>query len=158
MSLRTGDRAEGFSLPCAPGEMVDVAAAIGSGPVVLLFFPLSYSPVCTDEFCQMRDDWSKWESLSATVFGISVDSPFVTSKFAAELNLPFPLLSDFNATVCTAWDVCHDDLMGLHNVAKRSAFVISPEGSIVYDWYTDDPSVQVPFDEVVAACQAAAIC
>ena len=97
MALQLKDKAPVFELPEGPGQMVDVGKEFPSGPVVLLFFPLAYSSVCTEEFCTIRDDWSSWTELDAQVYGISVDSPFVVQKFKADSNLPFPLLSDFHA-------------------------------------------------------------
>ena len=148
MSLQTGQPAPSFTLPSKPGNPVDVGAAIGKQPVVLLFFPLAFSPVCTDEMCHFRDHWKEWSSLDAQVFGISVDSPFVTEKFRAEQNIPFPVLSDFNKDVSRQYGVLHEDLIGLKGVSKRSAFVIGTDGKVKYAWVTDNPKVQVPFDEV----------
>ncbi len=149
MTIQKGDAAPAVTLPARFGE--EVKAPIGQGKVVLLFFPLAFSPVCTDEMCHMRDSWSEWEGLDATVLGISVDSPFVTDRFRADQNIPFPILSDFNKDVCTSYGVLHEDLKGLKGVAKRSAFVIDPDGSVAYAWVTEDPRVQVPFEEVKAA-------
>lgn len=153
--IRTGDTAYRFSLPVRPGEQLDVGEAIGSGPVVLLFFPLAFSPVCTEEFCSIRDDWSTYESLGASIFGISIDSPFVNAKFAEENNLPFPLLSDFNRDVARAYGVLHEDLVGMKDVAKRSAFIIDESGTVIYDWVSEDPKVQVEFDALRAALETA---
>ncbi len=149
MTIQKGDAAPAVTLPARFGE--EVQAPIGQGKVVLLFFPLAFSPVCTDEMCHMRDSWSEWEGLDATVLAISVDSPFVTDRFRADQNIPFPILSDFNKEVCTNYGVLHEDLKGLKGVAKRSAFVIDPDGSVAYAWVTDDPRVQVPIEEVKAA-------
>ena len=93
MTAQISEKAPTFALPQAPGEMVDMADVFGTGPVVLLFFPLAFSPVCTTEFCTFRDGWEEWEGLGAKVFGISIDSPFVAAKFREAENLPFPLLS-----------------------------------------------------------------
>ena len=149
MTIQKGDAAPAVTLPARFGE--EVKAPIGQGKVVLLFFPLAFSPVCTDEMCHMRDSWSEWEGLDATVLGISVDSPFVTDRFRADQNIPFPILSDFNKDVCTNYGVLCEDLKGLKGVAKRSVFVIDPDGSVAYVWVTEDPRVQVPFDELKAA-------
>ena len=65
MAIRTGDAASGFTLPVRPGETIDVGSHIGTDKVVLLFFPLSFSPVCTDEFCTIRDDWAAYFELLA---------------------------------------------------------------------------------------------
>ena len=103
MSLAIGDPAPPFSLQEAPGVIADVGACFGNEPVVILFFPLAFSGVCTEEFCAIRDDWAAWSELGARVFGVSVDNPFVSAKFRESENLPFPLLSDFNKTVTTEW-------------------------------------------------------
>jgi peroxiredoxin len=155
MSVQVREKAPTFALPEAPGQMVDVGDVIGTAPVVLLFFPLAFSPVCTTEFCTFRDGWSAWESLGARVFGISIDSPFVSAKFKESENLPFPLLSDFNKEVAAMYGALHEDLMGLKGVAKRAAFVINREGEITYAWVSDDPGVQVNFDEIRAAVESA---
>ena len=149
MAIKTGDAAPAITLPVRPKEMVEVP--IGQEKVVLLFFPLAFSPVCTDEMCQMRDSWSEWEALDAKVLGISVDSPFVTDRFRTEEKIPFDILSDFNKDVSSRYGVLHEDLIGLKGVAKRSAFVIDADGKVTYAWVTDDPRVQVPVDEVKAA-------
>lgn len=149
MAVQKGDSAPAITLPARPKEMVEVP--IGKEKVVLLFFPLAFSPVCTDEMCHMRDSWSEWESLDAKVLGISVDSPFVTDRFRTEEKIPFDILSDFNKEVSANYGVLHEELIGLKGVAKRSAFVIDADGTVAYAWVTDDPRVQVPFDEVKAA-------
>jgi peroxiredoxin len=146
--IRTGAKAVGFTLPSKPGEPVDVGALIGNRPVVLLFFPLAFSPVCTDEMCRMRDDWDQWAGLDADVFGITVDSPFITDKFRQELEIPFPILSDFNREVASQYGALHDDLLGLKGVTKRAAFVIDATGAVVYDWVSDDPRQLPDFDAV----------
>ena len=149
MAVQKGDSAPAITLPVRPKEMVEVP--IGKEKVLLLFFPLAFSPVCTDEMCHMRDSWSEWESLDAKVLGISVDSPFVTDRFRTDEKIPFDILSDFNKEVSANYGVLHEELIGLKGVAKRSAFVIDADGTVAYAWVTDDPRVQVPFDEVKAA-------
>ena len=99
----------------------------------------------------MRDTWREWEGLDAQVLGISVDSPFVTDRFRDQENIPFPILSDFNKEVSARYGVLHEDLKGLKGVAKRSAFVIGTDGKVAYAWVSEDPRVQVPFEEVRAA-------
>jgi peroxiredoxin len=149
--MQAGTKAPPFELSCKPGETVNVGDHLGKDKVVLLFFPLAYSPVCTDEMCAMRDSWQQWEQLDAKVFGISVDSPFVVDKFRSDMNIPFPILSDFNKEVAPKYGAFHEDLMGLKGVAKRAAFVIDTTGDIVYDWISDDPKQMPSFDDIKAA-------
>ncbi len=149
MAVRQGDAAPPVKLAAKPGEVVE--ARIGKEKVVLLFFPLAFSPVCTQEMCHFRDNWSQWKGLGAQVLGISVDSPYVTDRFKTQENIPFPILSDFNKDVSRAYGALHEDLKGMKGVAKRSAFVIGRDGKITYRWVSEDPKVQVPFEEVKAA-------
>lgn len=149
--VREGDIAPGFALPDKPRHEVDVGALIGAKPVVLLFFPLAFSSVCTAELCRFRDEWSRYESTGASVFGISVDSPFVNAKFREIERVPFPILSDFNKSVSSMYGVLHEDLMGLKGVSKRAAFVIGADGRVRYRWVTEDPGVQVDFGAIWAA-------
>lgn len=155
-ALAVGTPAPAFTLPSKPGTPVDVGSLIGREPIVLLFMPLAFSGVCTTEVCTIRDEWTKWGGLGATIFGITVDSPFATEKFRELERIPFPILSDFNKTVASSYGVLHEDLMGLHGVAKRSAFVIGRDGKVIYAWVTENPGVQIPFDDVMRALESAA--
>ena len=151
MALAIGTDAPKFKLPQKPGDEVDVGALIGREKVVLLFFPAAFSSVCTEEMCHFRDDWSAWTSLHCKVFAISVDSAHVTAKFRADLDIPFPVLSDFNKTVAASYDALHAELLGLKGVTKRAAVVIGSNGKIAYAWEAEIPKTQVDF----AALQAA---
>lgn len=150
-AVAVGSVAPDFSLPPAPGpERVTLSGHRGH-PVVLLFFPLAFSRVCTAELCQMADDWSRWEGLGARVLGISIDSPFVNRRFAEETRVPFPLLSDFNKEASEAYGVLYPEFFGLKGVSKRAAFVVAPDGRVAYAWVTEDAGVMPPFDEIVSA-------
>jgi peroxiredoxin len=151
MSLPVGSIAPSFKLPCKPGEEVDVGASLGREKVVILFFPLAYSSVCTEEMCHLRDHWSEWGSLGCKIFGVSIDSPFVTDKFRADLGVPFPILSDFNKTASASYDALHADLMGLKGVTKRAAYVVGSDGKITYAWEAEIPKTQVDFNAIKAA-------
>jgi len=152
--MNIGDTAFTFSLPAARGDVVDVGALIGSGPVVLLFIPFAFSSVCTEELCRVGEDWPAWHIPEGHVFGIATDSPFVTAKWRADEGIPFPVLSDFGREVATAYGVLDESLMGSPGVAKRSAFVIDRDGRIAYRWVTDDPSVQPDYAAIHAAVEA----
>lgn len=155
MAIAVGSTAPDFTLAHKIGsDPVTLSNETGDQPVVLLFFPLAFSGVCTDELCQVADDYSTWKGLGAKLFGISTDSPFVNAKFAAETQVAFPLLSDFNKEAMTAYGVRDDDFFGMKGVAKRSAFVIDRDGSVAYAWSSDDPGVMPPFAEVQAAVKS----
>ena len=119
--------------------------------MVVFFYPHAYSSVCTEEFCGVRDDWSAWSELNASVVGISVNTPFVVAQWKQELGLPFELLSDFNKDTSAAYDAIYDEFFGLKGVAKRSAYVIGTDGTIAYAWQTEDAGVQPDMDAIKAA-------
>ena len=101
--------------------------------VVLLFYPLAFTGVCTKELCLMRDSLAEYEQLNAQILAISVDSLFTLDKWKQEQNFNFPLLSDFNKTVSKKYDTLYKDFVfDMKGVSKRSAFVIDKEGVIRY--------------------------
>ncbi|WP_419163713.1 redoxin domain-containing protein [Candidatus Palauibacter sp.] len=155
MKMSVGDRVEPFTLPYEAGQTIDLADHLGRERIVLLFFPFAFTSVCTAEFCRIRDDWSAFDALHAVVLGISVDSPFVTSRFRAAENIPFPILSDFNRTVTGEWGVLYDDFHGFHGVAKRAAFVIGTDGKVAYTWVTEDAGVEPDYAELLNAVENA---
>ena len=151
MALAPGTQAPDFSLPPAPGpDTVSLSDYRGEKNVVLLFMPLAFSGGCTDEMCQLAENFSAWKDLEAQVLGITVDSPFVTLKFREETQAPFPILSDFNKSTITAYDVKYDEFFGMNGVAKRSAFVIDREGTVRWSWVTEDAGVMPDFDTIRA--------
>lgn len=153
MPPKPGDPAPVFALPEAPGKTVELAGRIGERPVVLLFFPLAFSSVCTAEMCAVRDDWAAWKDLDSDVLGVSVDSPFVNRKFKEDNGLPFSVLSDFNREAARSYGVLYEDYFGLKGVAKRAVFVIDREGRIAYRWVSEDSGVEPDYEEVKAAVE-----
>ncbi len=114
--------------------------------MVVFFFPLAFSGVCTKEMCTVADEWDRWEALDAVVVAISVDSPFTNHRFAQETGAPFPILSDFNRDVSTAYGVRNDDYFGMRGVADRSAFVIDSDGVILHAWKEEEDGTLPDFD------------
>ena len=137
--LSIGDKAPHFELPVTMEETWKLSENLRKENIVLLFFPLAFSPSCHDELCSIRDGFNEFRNLNAKVIGISVDSPFVLNKWKEELKLPFELLSDFNKKAAQAYSAFHEKLGPLEGVAKRAVFVIDREGIIQYEWISDDP-------------------
>ncbi len=110
--------------------------------LILHFFPLAFTSVCTDQMCTARDEENDYTALNAEVVGVSVDSPFSLQKFHCEHNLNFPLGSDFNRQTSKDYGVLfEDDFLGLSQFSKRSAFVIDANGIIQYAEITDGKSL-----------------
>ncbi|WP_309398348.1 redoxin domain-containing protein [Cerasicoccus maritimus] len=154
MALATGTSAPDFTLKTKTADgLADItlSANFGSKKTVLLFFPLAFTSVCTDELCTMSSALEEYAALDAVVYGLSVDSPFAQEAFAKANAITVPLLSDFNKEVAAAYDVLYEDLLGFKGVSKRAAFVIDTDGKVAYSWVTEDPHNLPPFDEVKAA-------
>ncbi len=133
MAISVGQQAPDFSLFASDKSQVSLSDLKGKN-VVLLFFPLAFTGVCTAELCNVRDNIASYNSTNAQVLGISVDSLFTLDKFKTEQNLNFPLLSDFNKTAAAAYDVLYETFpaFGMLGVSKRAAFVIDANGTVQY--------------------------
>ena len=156
MALTVGTKAPEFTLKTKTAEgLEDVSLAdnLGKKKTVLLFFPLAFTSVCMDEMCSVSSGIQAYKDLNAAVYGISVDSPFCLEKMAAVDKMQFPLLSDFNKEVSSAYDVLFEDLIGFKGVSKRSAFVIDESGAIIYAESSDDPKQLPNFDAIKTALQ-----
>ena len=133
MAIVLGQSAPDFSLFDSEKNKVTLRELKGKN-VVLLFFPLAFTGVCTKELCSVRDNIAAYNDTNAQVLGISVDSLFVLDKFKQEQNLNFPLLSDFNKEAAKAFDVLYElfPAFEMQGVSKRAAFVVDKEGVIKY--------------------------
>jgi peroxiredoxin len=132
MILKKGDKAPEFTLTSSDKSEISLSSYADKN-LILLFFPLAFTSVCTTELCSMRDDIATYNDLNADVMAISVDSPFALAKFKEEQNLNFPLLSDFNKEVSRSYGALYEDfVLGLKGVSKRSAFIIDQNGIIRY--------------------------
>jgi peroxiredoxin len=132
MSIQLGQPAPLFSLHDTEKNVVNLADLKGKN-VLLLFFPMAFTGVCTTELCNVRDNIALYNNANAVVLGISVDSPFTLAKFKAEQNLNFSLLSDFNKEVSTTYGCLYTEFIGwMKGVSKRSAFIIDKEGIVQY--------------------------
>ena len=132
MSLQPGQPAPQFTLISSEKKEVSLSDFKGK-KVVLHFFPMAFTGVCTTQLCTMRDNFGYYDGLNAVILGISVDSPFTLAKFKTDNNYQFELLSDFNKTVAPAYGAFYEDwILGLKGVAKRAAFVIDEDQNIVY--------------------------
>ncbi|GAB3515936.1 thioredoxin domain-containing protein [Emticicia fontis] len=132
MALQVGDHAPDFKLYDSDKKEVNLSDYRGKN-LVVLFFPLAFTSVCTAELCQIRDDIATYSRLNTDVVGISVDSLYTLAKFKEDQKLPFILLSDFNKEVSQAFDSLYETFAyGMRGVSKRSAFVLDKEGIIRY--------------------------
>jgi peroxiredoxin len=154
MPLKTGTSAPDFTLKTKTETgLVDIKLSdnFGKAPTVLLFFPLAFTGVCTQEMCDVSGGIAAYESLGATVYGISVDSPFAQEAWAHREKITIKLLSDLNKDVTKLYDVVFPMLAGVGDTAARAAFVIDKNGAIVYAEQTPTPKDLPNFEAVKAA-------
>ena len=151
MSIKVGDKAPSFTLHASDKSEVSLESYRGKN-VVLLFFPLAFTGVCTTELCTMRDDIANYDGLDAQILAISVDSIFTLDKFKQEQNLNFPLLSDFNKEVSRSYGSLYEEfVMGMRGVSMRSAFVIDKDGVVKYAEVLESAGDLPNFDAIKAA-------
>lgn len=158
MALSPGDSAPDFTLSTKTAEgpkHVTLSEVLKDRAVVLLFFPMAFTSVCTNEMCSLNDGLDFYTGANVEVFGISGDSPFALEAWAQKENLKITLLSDYEHKVAGAYDVAYDSFLpqinlGMGGVAKRSAFVIDCSGKIVYAESSDDAK-QLPDFEAIKA-------
>lgn len=154
MALATGTQAPDFTLKTKNADgLQDITLSdhFGQKKTVLLFFPFAFTSVCMKEMCDVSAGIAAYNDLNAVVYGISVDSPFAQEQMAKVDGLKFPLLSDFNKEVSSAYDVLYADLLGFKGVAKRAAYVIDAKGIIVYSESAEDPHELPNFDAIKSA-------
>lgn len=155
MAIQVGQEAPDFEIPVAGGEKFKLSEYKDKQPVVLLFFPLAWTGVCTQQVCDTRDSMNRYEELGAKVVGISVDSPFALKRFKEDQGLNFDLASDFNREVVDAYGCKYEDLIGFKGVAKRSAFVIGKDGKVLYAQVNESAKDVPSIEDISAALQNA---
>lgn len=154
MAIEVGKKAPDFTAPSSDGSKVEpltLSQELGEKSIVLAFFPLAFTSVCTEELCEFRDGMVQFNNLDAKVFGISVDSPFTQNAFIKTNGFKFKLVSDFNKEISQKYGVMHETLGSLKGVAKRSVFVLDRGGVVRYRWVSEDPKVKPSQQEIVNA-------
>ena len=153
MPLTLGKPAPNFTLFNTEKKEISLTDYKGKN-VVILFFPLAFTGVCTAELCNIRDNYNIYTSLNAEVIGISIDSLFVLDKFKKSENYNFDLLSDFNKTASKDYNTLYDTFaFGMIGVSKRSAFVIDKNGILQYAEVLEDAGKQPNFDAIKACLE-----
>ncbi|WP_236951334.1 peroxiredoxin [Ketogulonicigenium robustum] len=150
-SLKPGQIAPDFSLPAHDGQTYTLSALRGSR-VVLFFYPADNTPTCTSENSQFAAAFPAFHAAGVKLLGLSRDSLQKHAKFAEKLALPFPLLTDEDGTVCSAYDVWHEK----HTFGKtymglvRTTFLIESDGTIGAVWPVTRLAGHV--DDVLTKC------
>jgi peroxiredoxin Q/BCP len=129
--LAVGDKAPAFSLPDADGNTVKLSDFKGR-KVIVYFYPAASTPGCTKQACDFRDSLAQLNEAGLDVIGISPDKPAKLAKFRDTEGLTFPLLSDPDRAVLTAWGAFGEKTMYGKTVQGviRSTFVVDESDKI----------------------------
>lgn len=129
-----GQMAPDFNLRGPGGGFYSLSEHLGHSPVVLVFYPLAFSPVCSHELPEYQKHMAEFEQADAVVYGISVDSHHANAAFARSLGLSFPLLSDWKREVSAAYGV----LLPERAISARATFVVGKDGKLLWREIPDD--------------------
>ncbi|UNK70950.1 thioredoxin-dependent thiol peroxidase [Microbacterium sp. H1-D42] len=142
--LEVGTAAPDFSLTDATGEVRTLAALRGS-PVIVYFYPAAFTPGCTTEACDFRDNLGSLRGAGYTVLGISPDPVARLAEFAEAEQLAFPLLSDEDSEVARAWGAWGQKTVGgrTFDGLIRSTMVVDAGGIVTHVEYNVDPNGHV---------------
>ncbi|ABK74299.1 thioredoxin-dependent thiol peroxidase [Mycolicibacterium smegmatis] len=134
--LQAGDTAPAFSLPDADGNTVSLSDYRGR-KVIVYFYPAASTPGCTKQACDFRDNLAELNDAGLDVVGISPDKPEKLAKFRDKEGLTFPLLSDPDRSVLTAWGAYGEKTMYGKTVQGviRSTFLVDEDGKIAVAQY-----------------------
>ena len=149
MAISVGQPAPDFTLRANDDKEYKLSDLRGKN-VVLAFYPLDFSPVCTNEHMCFRDDLTQFQGLNAQVLGISVDSTWAHKAFAKQLDLQFPLLADFHPKGAVGEK--YGFYLPERGINARAVVVIDKEGIVRFMKQYDIPTVP-DTKEVVAAVQ-----
>jgi peroxiredoxin len=134
VSLLIGDSTPDFNLPNQFGETVSLSQFKGKKNVVIVFYPLSFSGVCTGELCEIRDNFANFERADVELLAISVDSKYVQKQYAEKEGYKFSVLADFwpHGAVAKEYGVFLEE----SGIANRATFVINKSGELVAKFVT----------------------
>lgn len=155
----TGDPSPDFTAPLAHGDIEPFTLSdnLDDAPIVLAFFPGAFTSLCRNELHQFETDIEDFERIGATIYGVSVDTPFTLNKFRDENGLSFGLISDMDRDVIDAYDVRTDfTSLGVYGLAQRAVFILNRSAEITYRWVADDPGREPDYKAVREAAEAAA--
>jgi len=128
LSIEIGQDAPDFKLKGPGGQFVTLSEYRGKKRVVLVFFPLAFSPTCSHQLPLIEAQIERFRLSGAEVLGISVDSHYANEAFARSLGLSFPLLSDFTHETSKAYGMFIPERL----YSGRAVFVIDRQGRIAY--------------------------
>ena len=148
MSISVGQKAPDFALPNQDKKEVKLSEFAGKRNVVLVFYPLDWSPVCTNEHACLVNDMKAFETLDAEVLGVSVDSVWSHKAFADKMGIKYSLLADFHPK--GAMSEKYGVYLGDQGITGRAIVIVGKDGKVAWLKNYDIPVVP-DVKEVAAA-------
>lgn len=126
--IEVGQPAPDFTLKDQNNEEFTLSALRGSQAVLIVFYPLAFTGICTGELCKVRDEIDTYQNDDVQVVSISVDSPYAHKIFSEREGFEFPLLSDFwpHGAVAQIYGVFNEQA----GIANRGTFLVDREGIV----------------------------
>ena len=147
-----GQPAPEFKLKGPGGQPFTLSEYRGSRNLLLAFYPLAFSPVCTHQLSELQREMARFRALDTEVLGVSVDSWYANQEFARKLNLSFPLLSDFDRQASAAYGV----LMPEKGYSGRALFVVDKQGRVAWREIAPTPTEIPSTADALAALEGLA--
>lgn len=140
MAVEVGAEAPDFTLPDQHLQQISLAGFRGAKNVLVVFYPFSFTRVCTGEMCEIRDNLAEFESHDVEVLAISCDAPATQRVFAETEHLDFRVLSDFwpHGAAAVAYGV-FDEKRG---AARRGTFLVDRSGVVRWQVVNDIPDAR----------------
>jgi peroxiredoxin Q/BCP len=150
--MKRGDVVDEFELPDQAGVQRKLSELLAAGPVVLFFYPAAGTPGCTREACHFRDLAKEFAEVGASRVGISTDAVAKQAKFSENHSFDYPVLSDADGTVASAFGVKRG-LLGKLMPVKRTTFVIDTD-SRVLDVISSEVNMSTHADKALEVLRA----
>jgi peroxiredoxin (alkyl hydroperoxide reductase subunit C) len=148
-TLEVGQAAPEFTLRGPGGQPISLSDYRGKKNVVVAFYPLAFSPVCSHQLPDIQKVLPRIEGHDTVVLGVSVDSHYANEAFAKKLGLSFPLLSDFKRETSEAYGMLIPEKL----YSGRALFVIDKQGRIAYKDIAPTPAEVPATDPLIAALE-----
>ncbi len=143
--VEIGDEAPDFTLPDSDGKEISLRNEIGEKNVLLYFYPMAFSPVCTKQLEDYTNEFDKFIEVNINIIAVSGDLQYSCKEFKDKLNVPFTLLSDSNKKVIKKYAGLFKD----KGFSNRAYFLIDKSGIIRWKHITDDPGKKLSNKELL---------
>jgi len=154
LGLKEGTVAPDFEIPKESGELVRLSSLLGGKPALLAFYSADFGMMCSVEMRALKENFERFDKL-CVLLPISTNTTYSHAAYIAALKLPFSLLSDKDAKVCTMYNLMPqktDDAYGYleGGSSYRAVFIIDRNGIIRYAWAPENPSLEPDYEKLLS--------